>query len=806
MRDLRYAIRVLVKSPVFSVTAGLTLALCIGANTAIYTVVDRALLRPLPYPEPSRLAQVVRIFGTGEDNPGQTGATWERLRDGVTTIDLAATAGGSQGVNLVALDHPEYVKQHRVSAGFFRVLGVAPEMGREFTIDEDRPKGPAVAVLSHGLWMRLFNGDRAAIGRTITLRGEAYTILGVMPSAFVSNTPADIWTPARPWRGGEAGGQNYTIIGRLKPGATWAEADTQVRTVGAPVLREMYPDVRMHLRVVPLQRGQTDDIRQPLIILWAAVGVVLLIGCVNIAGLLLARASTRAPEIATRIALGGGRAAIVRQLLAESLVLAAIGGVLGIGIGYAGSQLFGALLEDAIGVSGHTGLDLRVLAVCGGAALATSIVFGLLPALQASRVNLRETLVESGSNAVAGTARSWPRRALVVLQVALGVMLLVGAGLLLRTFDHLMNLRAGFDGSHVMTATLSLQDARYPSSAKVNQLFDRTLANMRAIQGVENAAVSLTLPYERALNTGGFKWVDAKPGEPDIEIVNQTYVTPGYFATLRIPVVRGRVFTALDGADAPRVIVVNQAFVKKYSPEADPIGRQLGSQKLPQTVVGIVGDIQEQAGWGNFGPVGTMPATYVPAAQTSDAYMTLVHTWYSPNWFLRLARPQEGIVGDMQRAVQAVDPLLPFAKFRTFDEVRGQAVAKQRAQAVLLGSLAALALLLSAVGLYGLVANSVAERTRELGIRIALGATPAETVRVAALPGIVFGGIGVAIGLALARASSSALQHLVWGVTVGDPLTYALAAAVVLAVAALATLVPSLRILKLNPIKALRQA
>jgi predicted permease len=806
MRDLRYAIRVLAKSPLFTLTAVLTLALCIGANTAIFTVVDRVLLRALPYPQPQRLVQVTRRVLGGDDQMGQTGATWEALRDGVTTLDLATTAGGSQGVNLVVHEHPEYVKQFRVSAGFFRVLGVAPEIGREFTADEDTRNGPAVTVLSHGLWVRLFGGDPSALGRSIMLRGEPYTIVGVMPASFTTNTPADLWTPVRPWRGGEAGGNNYTIIGRLKPGATWAQAATEVAAVGGPLLRQMFQNARVEQRIVPLQRGETDRVRRPLVILWAAVGAVLLIGCVNIAALLLSRASARAPEIATRIALGGGRAAIVGQLLAESVVLAALGGIGGLAIGYASSRVFATLLDEAFGVTGAVGLDARVLAICGGAALGTSVVFGLFPSLQASRVDLRETLVAAGSNAIAGSARSWPRRAMVVAEVALSVMLLVGAGLLIRTFDHLMRQRPGFDDTHLMTASLSLLDARYRSADTVNQLFDRTLERMRAIPGVENAAVSLTLPYERALNTGGNRWIGAKPGERAIEIMNQTYVSPGYFATLRIPLIRGRVFTAADNAAAARVMVVNQSFVKAYSPDQDPIGRQMDSQKGSVTVVGIVGDIQEQAGWGNFGPVGTMASTYIPAAQTSDAYMNMVHTWFSPSWLVRLAGPQEGIVAAMQSAVQSVDPLLPFAKFRTLDDVRGEAVAQQRAQAWLLGSLAGLALLLAAIGLYGLVANAVAERTRELGIRIALGATPAETVRVAARPGVVFGAVGLLVGLALARAGSSVLEHLVWGVSVGDPLTYAGAAAAVLVVALVATLVPSLKILRVNPIRALRQS
>jgi len=817
-RDFRYAIRVLLKAPLFTCAAVLTLALCVGANTAIYTVVDRVLLRALPYPQPDRLAQVVTHFErTGYDGVGQTGGTWEVLRDHVKTLDLATTSGGfgSTGVNLVAGNHAEYVRQQRVSAGFFRVLGVAPAIGREFDADEDRPNGPAAALLSHGLWMRLFNGDASAVGRSLTLRGEPHTIVGVMPSGFTSGGPVDLWTPVRPCRTCEGGGQNYGIIARLRPDVSWAQADAEVAAIGQPVMDDLYRDPRNHARmhVIPMQRAETQEVRQPILVLWGAVAVVLLIGCVNIAGLLMARGVARAPEIATRIALGGGRGAIVRQLLCESLVLAACGGAAGIVLGYAGSRFFVTLLENAFGVPpSEIGLDARVLAITGAIALATSVVFGLLPALQASRVNLRETLVASGSGSIAGAARSWPRRAMVVTEVALSVVLLVGAGLLVRSVDHLMRLRAGFDGTHVMTATLSLQDARYATADKVNLLFERSLANMRRVPGVENAAVCLTLPYERALNTGG-RWVGAQEGADRIDIMNLTYVTPGYFETLRIPVVRGRVFTDADTATAAAVIVVNEAFVKRYSPGEDPIGRQLGSAGGPRTVVGIVGDVQQKRSWGNVGPVAAQAASYIPATQTNTAFLKMVHTWFSPSWFVRVhdsrgdsqAVSPQGIGREMQQAVESVDPLLPFAKFRTVDDVRGEAVATERAQAWLLGTLAGLALVLAAVGLYGLVANSVAERTRELGIRIALGARPRQAIAAAAAPGLALAIAGVAIGLFAARLGVNVMRHLVWGVTVTDALTFAIAAGAVLFVAAIATLVPALRIVRLNPITSLKR-
>src|SRR5439155_14433583 len=440
---------------------------------------------------------------------------WEALQRGVTSIDVATTAGGfgSTGVNMVVGTHAEYVKQQRVSAAFFRVLGVPPAIGREFTADEDRPNGPAAAILSHQLWARLFNGDPGALGRSITLRGEPYTIVGVMPDGFTSCGPVDLWTPVRPCTTCEGGGQNYEVIARVKPGVTWAQADAEIAGVAQAAIDDLYrrtdsPVAREE--IIPLQSGETSQVRQPILILWGAVAVVLLIGCVNIAGLLMARGVARAPEIATRIALGGGRWVIVRQLLTESVVLAALGGAAGTLLGYVGSRAFATLLEDAFGVAPTgIGLDARVLAITSLVALGTSLVFGLVPALQASGVNLRATLVESGSASIAGVARSWSRRALVVAEVALGVVLLAGAGILIRSFDRLMTLRAGFDPTQVVTATLSLQDARYQTPEKVRQFFDASLSRMRQINGVENAAAALTLPYERRLHLGA-RWIGEK--------------------------------------------------------------------------------------------------------------------------------------------------------------------------------------------------------------------------------------------------------------------------------------------------------
>jgi predicted permease len=807
-RDLRYATRVLRKSPTFTVTAVATLALCIGANTAIFSVVDAVLLRPLPYPQPERLAAVARHWkdkgASGDDTP-QTGSIWEAVRDGATYVDCAVFSDGSMGVNFAAGGKVEYVKQQRVSAGFFRVLGIAPLIGREFSADEDRPGGPAVTVLSYALWKRVFLGNPAVAGQTVTLRGEPYTIVGVLPASFQSSTPADLWTPLRPTSTGEGGGYNYAIAGRLRPGATWAQADAQIEAVGAPVLHEnREASVRLHL--ISFQNGLTEDVRQPLLILWAAVGLVLLIGCVNIAGLLLARAAGRSRELATRMALGSGRAALIRQMLAESLLLGLCGGAAGAFLGWLGVKALKFLAQDSLNVWQTVELDWRVLAATGCASIAAGILFGLYPALAASRIEIRAALGEAGRG-VAGGCNPWPRRVLVASEVALGVVLLVGAGLLIRTFAHLQGLDPGFDAENVIAAQLSLQDARYATNQRVNQLFDKSLARIRELPGVECAAVTLSLPYERALNTE-IRRLDGRhvDAATEYQITNFFYVTPEYFRVLRIPLLRGRVFTSADRSTTAPVVVVSEAFVKMYLGDDQPLGRHLDlGNGDRREIVGVVGDVQQKSGWGDGTPLAPMPDIYVPSTQVEDKFIPLVHTWFSPSWIVRSSGPAQGTIAGMQRALESVDPQLPFAGFHSMDDVRYRALAQERFQAALLGALAGLALLLAAVGIYGLIANSVAERTRELGIRLALGATVPQAMRAVALPGVALALAGVVAGSVLAAFASQLLRHLVWGVRPGDPVTYVAAGLGLIGVAAGASFLPALRVTRLNPAETLRQ-
>ena len=559
----------------------------------------------------------------------------------------------------------------------------------------------------------------------------------------------------------------------------------------------------MHLHLISFQRGLTVDVRQPLVILWAAVGLVLLIGCVNIAGLLLARAARRTREMATRLALGSGRAALVRQMLAESVVLGLCGGATGAALGWLEVKALKALMPDGLNVWQTVELDWRVLAATACASIAAGILFGLYPALVASRLEIRAALGEAG-RAVAGGRNPWPRRLLVASEVALGMVLLVGAGLLIRTFAHLRGLNPGFDAHNVITAKLSLQDARYTTSQSVNRLFEQSLARMRELPGVDSAAVALSLPYERALNTE-FQRLDGRRVDTESQITNMFYVTPEYFRVLRIPVLRGRVFTAADSGTAAPTAVVSEAFVKMYMAGDDALGRHLDLRgRERREIVGVVG-VQQKSGWGDGRPLAPMPDIYVPGAQVDGKSLQGLHIWFSPSRIVRFSGPPEDVIAGMQRAMQAVDPQLPFAGFHGMDDVRYRSLAQERFQAALLAALAALALLLAAVGIYGLIANSVAERTRELGIRLALGATVAQAMRAIALPGVALALAGVMAGSVLAGFAAQLLRHLIWGVEPGDPLTFAAVGLGLLGMTAAASFLPALRVAHLNPAETLRQ-
>jgi predicted permease len=807
--NFRYAARQLAKSPAFTITVLATLGLCIGANTAIYSVVDAVFFRPLPYPNPDRLVMIANVYqhnGASGTETGQTGQVWELVRDHASFLN-SAVYGSNGGVNLFAAGRVEYVQQQRVSANFFNVLGVAPLIGREFTRQEDVPGGPSLTILSYAMWQRLFHGDPSIIGRTVDLRGAPYTVIGIMPRGFRTDAPADLWTPLQPSPSGEGSGSNYAIIARLKPGVTFAQANGQLNSIMRPVIDEMHlpRSVSLEMKAVPMQIGLTVDLRSKITLMWGAVGLVLIIGCINIAGILLARSATRSREIATRMALGVGRTAVIGQLLAEAVLLAAGGALIGLIVGQFATYGLVRLSSGQFEIWNPVQLDFRVLAVMLAISLATSILFGLFPALEATSIDLRSALAEGGRSG-AGSRRQWKRQALVFAEVALGVVLVIGAGLLIRTLTHLMNLNPGFNPDHVMTASLSLQDARYKTTAAGARLFRDSLARIREIPGVESGSVILNLPYERALNLN-IQNISGRPITQSGGLTNFIYGTPEIFTTLQMPLLRGRVFRDSDRADSLKVTVVNQAFVKHYLPTGqDAFGSQIQMMGGDGTyqIIGVVADVPQQNGWGESGPIAALPQMYVPADQMSDDSFQGVHTWFSPSWIVRTRATVPGLPDAMRRALEAFDPRLPFSAFHSMAEVRGQSLNQQRYQATLFSALAGLAILLAALGVYGLIAQSVAQRTREMGIRMALGASVGSVVKTAAAPGISLALAGIAAGLISALFATRLLKSLIWGVTATDPLTFIFVALLLIAVAAISSIFPALRLTRLDPAQTLR--
>jgi predicted permease len=809
--DLKYSWRQLIKAPGFTITAILTLGLAIGANTAVFSLVDAVLLKSIPYPDPERLGTMGAIYtrNGGEVARGSmalTGAGWNAIHNEVGSIDAALFSGGlSSRVSLVAKSRTISVTPQRISAGYFRILGVPPAMGREFTAEEDIVGGPALAILSDRLWRSVFDGDPLVVGQSILLKGEPHIVVGVMPPSFMNNFDPDLWTPIRPSTTGEGGGTNYGLVARLKDGVSWSQASAEAGAAADSTYTRRTSDdgVTMSHTLTPLQEQMTGDVRLPLLLLSGAVGVVLLVACVNLAGLLLARAGRRTREIATRLAVGGERRAVMRQLMIESLVLALCGGIAGLAIGAAALEGLKVTATDLLLTPwGQVALDARVLAVTLSLTVLTAILFGLVPAIHATRLDLQAALAEGSTRSVAGGARGWPRRLLVAAEVALGVVLLIGAGLLIRTFVYLQTQPAGFDPANLIMVSASLEDARYEKHENVEQLFARSLERLRAVPGVESAAVSLGLPYERILNMGTRIVNGSTPG--GFVSSTATYVTPGYFETLRLPVVSGRTLRDSDAKGARPAVIVNEAFARRYFQDRDAVGGHVQMGGQTREIVGVVGNTQQRGGFQSFGPLDAVPGVYLPFSQFGPGGLRTIHGWFSTAWIVRQTTDGAVTEATLRRVMSEIDSQLAVSAIRGMDAVRNASLARQRVLMLLVAALGGLALFLAAIGIHALIASGVTERTRELGIRMALGATVGQTVIDAARPGIVMALTGLAIGCVAAYGASGVIRRLLWGVKENDPMTFAAVIGVLLAVAVTASVVPALRVRRLDPVALLR--
>jgi predicted permease len=814
-QDLRFAMRQVCRAPGFSVAVILTLALGIGVNSAVFSIVNGFMLRPLPYPDADRVASLIlHVEGvsprTGEavadDDDSHDLETWNLVSRDVTAAQAAAQ-GGTEGVNLQAGPEPgaaiRYVHATRVSAGYFEVLGVRPLLGRGFTVEEDRPGGPKAVVLGYGLWQSTFQGDRHVLGKSVTLKGETYVVVGVLPNGAHSPGNGELFTPliaSDPK--GECNGNNCSILLRLRGGATWQEAEAQISRLSVAHLAQISdsPRSRAWFYAQPLSRYLGSQMRTPVLALMLAVSFILLIACANLAGLTLIRIDRRTPEIATRLALGATRSSILRQLWVETVVLALIGGTLGLVLAFGVLHSVRGFVPDGFLPLGGLAIDGRVLCFTLSASLLTSLFFGALPAMRARRVDVRSS-VAHGSHGVAA-ASSRIRQFLIAGEVCLTVVLLFSAGLLIRTLIHLETLPAGFDAHNVMTAKLSLDDARYHDPAAFRSLLDRSLEAMRRIPGVEDAAVGLSVPYERGLNNGLQMLEGPLSGEQATSSL--AWVTPGYFSTLRIPLLAGRALADSDFASSEHVAVVNPSFGRKFFNDPNPVGRHFADGKDKITIVGVVGDVAKRPGVFAEAPLGTEPVFYIPAEQADPQLVSMGNLWFQPSWIVRTRGPIESITSAMQNALAEADPTLPFAGFYSMPDILAESLVYQRIEVALLGGLAGLALLLSAIGIYGLVSSLVAQRTREIGIRIALGSTFGDAMITIGASGVVATAYGLAGGVAGSLLATQVLRSQLYGVRDDDPVTL-VAVPVILAVIALAaSFLPTVRITRIEPADTLR--
>jgi len=796
-QDVRYGLRQLRRSPVFTAVAVMTLALGIGANTAIFTLVNAAILKPLPYPHPDRL---VVLGGRAPQQPQNDlelvhpseFLEWQnRARSFESLVLTQAIPVNTQGE-----DGAEQLSGLWTTSGLFRVFGVAPALGRAFTDQETRPGENNVAILSHGYWQSRFGADPKVLGKTINLNGQPTTLIGIMPADFrVATLNTDVYLPmpldlAKP----EAvGSRSFQCYGRLRPGVTVSSAQAEI-TVIENQLTQLYPSFLegWGVTVLDLHHYLAQQSRPVLLTLLGVVASVLLVACANLASLLLTRGVGRRSELAVRASLGAGRLRLVQQLVVESVLLSAVGGAVGLILGLWASRLLVLLAKDAfsLGALEHVHLDIRVLGFTMSLSLLTAILFGLIPAWQASRFDLQGALKEQGRGARDHRGQRRLRAALVIGEVALSVVLLVGAGLLLRTFSRLLRVNLGFEPEHVLTARMLVTGDRTQRSNLVEHILDR----VEVLPGARAAGAIQFLPLGGWANRGPFHFVgepDPAPAEnleTDVAVVSR-----GYFAAMGVPVLQGRAFTKQDTFDSPRVAVVSESFVKKYLPRAGPLGHRIigdWSNPAPTKIVGVVGDVRQDG-------LTTEPRPTVYLAQVqSPGYITYV--------VVRTAGQPEQLAAAIRHAVQKVDNDQPVTAIERMEHYVSAELARPRLYMTLLGAFASLALVLAVIGLYGLMAYTVTQRTHEIGIRIALGAPPRAVLRSILGQGAILTITGLAIGIPSAIALARFISSWLYGVTPDDPLTYAGVAALLSVVALVASFLPARRASRVDPVLALR--
>ncbi|HKN33371.1 MAG: hypothetical protein DMG54_13700 [Acidobacteria bacterium] len=808
-QDVRYGLRIFRKNPGFTVVALLTLTLGIGVNCAIFTVVNAVLLQPLPYPDSQRLVLVQRYFPE-RVFPATSATKFLFWRDHARGFEsMSGYSFASSGVNLTDAGEPERLHSLRVSAEFFRTLGIQLFLGRSFTDDEDRPGGPNAVVLSHNLWQRDFRGDSGIVGHKIRLGGQLCSVVGVAPANFTFTPAADLWTPLRAQPDPHDQTNAYRVLGRLRPEVSYARADQYVRAAGEE-FRQQHADL-MNVRETVSVKGYRDavvgDVRPALLILFGAVGFVLLIVCANLGNLLLGRSTVRQKEMAVRLALGANRLRLTRQLLIESMLLGITGGGLGLAAAAGALPLLLRLTPDSLPRLGEVRLDWHVWAFAFVLAFIAVILFGLAPAMQGAKTGLRDALHESIRRTGVSPRATRLQRLLVVGEVGLSVVLLVGAGLLIQTFWRLQHESPGFDPRHVLTAQMTLDNQRYNKTAAVTQLEDPALARLEALPGVEVAATVSNLPFDFGPDMNFAIEENPSGGDPSGS-TEWRAITPHYLQVMRIPVLRGRDLTDSDNASGAPVVLINHALAARFFPGQNPLGQHIiigagaeamGLADRTREIVGIVGNTKE------FGLTRPAPETFfVPAAQVQDGMTAMTNRLIPLVWVVRTSGEPHSLAKAVQRELLAVTSQEAADNFRAMEDLLSASIAQQRFNMLLLGMFAGLAVVLGAVGLYGVLAYLVAQRTNEIGIRMALGASRREVLHLVVRNGMRMTLAGLSLGIVAALGLTRLLAGLLFGVKPTDAFTFASVAILLCGMALLACYIPACRATRVDPIVALR--
>jgi putative ABC transport system permease protein len=800
-QDVRFGLRLMAKKPGFTFVGVLALALGIGANTAIFSVVNAVLLRPLPYKNSERLVWI------WETNPAsdikEEPASMPNFNDWRTQNQSFEGLAGftNAAVTLTGENEPERIPGSIVTASFFSVIGTQPIMGRSFTEEENGPKGARVVILSHGLWQRRFGGNPKIIGQTVTLNASPYEIVGIMPPGFKDPMPAsrkapELWIPLpMNFENAVRRSDFLSVVGRLKPNVTIEQARAEMKTITGR-LEQQYPDTNTGwgTLIIPLQDRVIGDVRPAIWVIVGVVGFLLLIACANVANLLLARSAARQQEIAVRRALGAGRFRLVRQFLTESILLALAGGVLGSLLAMWGVEFLVRLGPGNIPRLDEVRLSWQVLLFTLGISVLTGIIFGLIPALHATNPNLTESLKEGGRSSTEGVRGARLRNSLVVAEIAIALVLLVGAGLMIKSFARLQGVDPGFRPERILAVDLALPTAKYKEAAQQTAFMDQLVGRVQQLPGVEKAAAVTALPF-----TGGAVLafsVEGRPAPPPSQEPDAEYrvVTPQYFETLGISLVRGSLFTQEHSGNAPAVAVINETLARKVFPGEDPIGKRinLGNPETSpwRTIIGIVRDVHQKAL-----DEAPYPQMYAPYAQFPSRGMTLI---------ARTSSDPSALAPAIRNELSAMDKDQPLYNVRTMEQVMSESIARQRFSMLLIAIFAGVGLVLASVGIYGVMSYVVAQRTHEIGVRMALGASAQDVLKMVVRQGMILALIGTGLGLGAAFLLSRLITSLLFNVSATDPLTYALISSLLIGVALLACYIPARRATRVDPMTALR--